>query len=316
MKGPPVVKTGQRAGAGQIRAVRFTPPSPQAGDTEVTTIAGIRKRGGLREFQSPQRLDFDLVLRIERGQAVHTVDFTEYQLGRGDVLWVRAGQVQQWGRIQDIEGPVVMFPPHVLDDRTRELIKAARACTPNHWSADSVQGSPSSAAWSLLLAAGRQPAQGDGRELRSALLAHAAAALLTQLALLQPLGSTQLPTPTHEAYLWLRDEIDRSFHSWHQVNDYAARLGYSTRTLNRLARDNTGLSAKQLIDDRVILEAKRLLSHADGPVADIAAQLGFDDPSNFSAYFHRRTGLTPGTFRTQARATGGASNGRHVLRPG
>jgi AraC-like DNA-binding protein len=306
VKGLPVVKTGQRGRRGQIRPVRFAPPTPETGDTEVTNIEGIRTRGGPQEFLAPQRLDFDLVMRIDRGQAEHTVDFTEYQLGRGDVLWVRAGQVQQWGRIQDIEGPVVMFPPHVVDDRTRELIKAARACTPNHWSADSVQGSPSEAAWELLLAAGRLPAQGDQVDLRSTLLAHAVAGLLTQLALLQPLGSTQLPTPTHEAYLWLRVEIDRSFQTWHQVKDYAARLGYSTRTLNRLARDNTGLSAKQLIDDRIVLEAKRLLSHADGPVADVAAQLGFDDPSNFSAYFHRRTGLTPGTFRTQARATGGA----------
>jgi AraC-like DNA-binding protein len=296
-----MVKTGQRGRHEQIRPVRFAPPTPQTGDTEVTTIQGIRERGGPSEFLSPQRLDFDLVMRIDHGLAVHTVDFTGYQLGRGDVLWVRAGQVQQWGRIQDIEGPVVMFPPHVLDDRTREVIKAARACTPNHWPADAIEGTPSEAAWRLLLAAGSQPAQDGRTDLRSALLAHAVAALLTQLALLQPLGSTQLPTPTHEAYLWLRDEIDRSFHTWHQVNDYAARLGYSTRTLNRLARDNTGLSAKQLIDDRIILEAKRLLSHADAPVADIATQLGFDDPSNFSSYFHRRTGLTPGAFRARVR---------------
>lgn len=301
-KGTSVVKTRQRDSHGQIRPVRFAPPTPQTGDTEVTTIQGIRERGGPQEFLAPQRLDFDLIMRIDRGQTVHAVDFTEYQLGRGDVLWVRAGQVQQWGRIDDIEGPVVMFPPHVVDGRTRELIKAAKACTPNHWPADSVQASPSEAAWELLLAAGRHPAHRDGADLGRTLLAHAVAALLTQLAILQPLGSTPRPRPTHEAYLWLRDEIDRSFATWHQVNDYAARLGYSTRTLNRLARDNTGLSAKQLIDDRIILEAKRLLSHADAPVADIATQLGFDDPSNFSTYFHRRTQLTPGTFRSQARS--------------
>lgn len=98
--------------------------------------------------------------------------------------------------------------------------------------------------------------------------------------------------------MWFRDEIDRRFGKWHQVTHYADRLGYSPRTLNRLARAHTGLSAKQLIDERVMLEAKRLLSHADASVADIAEQLGFDDPSNFSAYFRSRAGLTPGAFRS------------------
>ena len=46
-----------------------------------------------------------------------------------------------------------------------------------------------------------------------------------------------------------------------------------------------------------MLEAKRQLSHADASVAEIAEQLGFDDPSNFSSYFRRHTGMTPGDFR-------------------
>jgi hypothetical protein len=64
---------------------------------------------------------------------------------------------------------------------------------------------------------------------------------------------------------------------------------------------NTGLSAKQLIDERVILEAKRRLSHADDSVATVAEQLGFQDASNFSAYFRRHTRSTPAAFRTAMR---------------
>ena len=91
------------------------------------------------------------------------------------------------------------------------------------------------------------------------------------------------------------------FSTWHQVSQYADRLGYSARTLNRLARQHTGLSAKQLIDERIILEAKRQLSHTDISVAEIAAQLGFDDASNFSSYFRRHTATTPATFRASSR---------------
>ncbi|MEU4650252.1 helix-turn-helix domain-containing protein [Nocardia fluminea] len=82
-----------------------------------------------------------------------------------------------------------------------------------------------------------------------------------------------------------------------------AHLGYSTRTLNRLARENAGLSAELLIGERVLLEAKRLLAHSPDPAARIAEYLGFDDPANFAKYFLHRTGTTPADFRAHVRNT-------------
>ena len=291
-----MVKTGQRRGEA-IRPVRFDPPTSEVGDIEVLSLDRMRVRAGLAEFLTPQRLGFDMVIRIDQGTAVHTVDFTEHELRPGDVLWVRAGQVHQWGRIADIDGPTVLFTPHTIDERTGELVRSVGTSTPNHWPAESLEGSPVDEVWALLLACGQQRTASDRAPLRDAVLAHAVGALLTELALVRPIDAMVGPTVTHEAYLWFRDEIDRRFSEWHQVTHYADRLGYSPRTLNRLARAHTGRSAKQLIDERVVLEAKRLLSHGDAPVADIAEQLGFDDPSNFSAYFRSRAGITPGAFR-------------------
>ena len=146
-----------------------------------------------------------------------------------------------------------------------------------------------------------RPTNKERAGLRQVALAHCLAALLVQLALVEPAGAAPAPGPTHEAYTWFRDHIEEQFRSWHKVSQYADRLGYSTRTLNRLARQHTGLSAKELIDERVVLEAKRQLSHADASVSEIAEQLGFDDASNFSSYFRRQTGMTPGAFRTRSR---------------
>ena len=126
-----MVKMGQSAE--RIRRVRFAPPTSAFGDVEVNTLKGIRDRGGPREFLDIQRLDFDLLIQIESGTALHTVDFTGFHLGPGDVLWVRAGQVQQWGRIEDIEGPVVLFGSHAVDDRTHDLIRAQAVRPRSHW---------------------------------------------------------------------------------------------------------------------------------------------------------------------------------------
>jgi len=296
-----MVKMGHRRSG--IRQVRYTPPSAAVGEIEVNTLRGIRDRGGPHEFLDPQRLGFDLLVRVETGTARHTVDFTGYDLAPGDVLWVRAGQVQQWGGIDDIEGPVVLFGSHTVDDRTRELIGAHTVRPRSHWTAADLAGSPVTALLELLRTSAEQSVT-DPSPLRQAALAHALAVLLVDLTLVVPPDGASPMRPTHEAYGWFRDHIEEHFESWHQVGQYADRLGYSTRTLNRLARQNTGLSAKQLIDERVVLEAKRRLSHADGSVAELAEQLGFDDASNFSSWFRRHTGTTPAAFRATIRQGG------------
>ncbi|MER7608353.1 AraC family transcriptional regulator [Nocardioides sp. NPDC127503] len=289
--------------ASRIRRVTYIPPGPATGDIEVNTVGGIRERGGPREFLDSQRLEFDLLVRVESGNAVHTVDFTDVDLATGDVLWVRAGQVQRWGRIDDIEGRVVMFAPHAVADRTRDLIRASAVRARNHWPAADLDGSPIDAALRLLIDCAEHSAA-ERSQLRQASLGHALALLLAELALVEGRGTSPTVRPTHEAYGWFRDHIEDNFHHWHQVSQYADRLGYSARTLNRLARQNTGLSAKELIDERVVLEAKRQLSHGDASVAEVAALLGFDDPSNFSSYFRRRTGTTPAVFRSANRRPG------------
>ena len=301
-----MVKTGH---AGHIRRVRFVPSGPQVADIEVNTLAGIRESGGPREFLTPQRLDFDLLVRVERGSATHTVDFTSHRLDPGDVLWVHAGQVHQWGRIDDLEGGVVLFGPHALAGSTRDLVRSHAVRHRSHWSAADLDGSPVSLALDLLVASA-DPRPDETADLRQAALTHALATLVVHLSLVPSVGPTPTARPTHEAYAWFRDHVDEHFRSWHQVGEYAERLGYSSRTLNRLARQNTGRTAKQLIDERIALEAKRLLSHADAPVADVGQELGFDDASNFSSWFRKQTGTTPAAFRTWSRGGTSRSAGR------
>ena len=121
-------------GQAGIRRVRFVPPETSLGDIEVNTLRGIRDRGGPHEFLTPQRLDFDLLVDIESGSARHTVDFTDYSLGAGDVLWVRAGQVHQWGAIADIDGAVAMFGP-------TQWMSAPGTSSGRTWSAPETTGS-------------------------------------------------------------------------------------------------------------------------------------------------------------------------------
>lgn len=87
----------------------------------------------------------------------------------------------------------------------------------------------------------------------------------------------------------------------HRVQDYADALGYSVRTPTRACRDAVVCSAKQVIDDRVILEANRLLAHGDLTAAAVGVRVGLPDPSAFSKFFRGKVGETPAGFRSRVR---------------
>lgn len=300
-----MVKMGHAERAA-IRSVRYSPPPGAVGDIEITSLARMRERGGPAEFRTPQRLEFDVLFRVDAGSAVHTVDFTEYRLAAGDVMWVRAGQMQQWGVIDDMEGSVLLFTSAAVDSETLEWIRASGVITPNHWPGTALERGAAGPALASVFATAAPPLSENG--IRDAARARLLAATLLLLATAAPDDGDRYRPPTQQAFIWFRDELEANFRTRHKVTEYAARLGYSTRTLNRLARENLGLSAKELIDERIVLEAKRLLAHGRDPVARIADDLGFDDPSNFSKYFQQRTGLTPVAFRQRRAGITSRSN--------
>lgn len=85
--------------------------------------------------------------------------------------------------------------------------------------------------------------------------------------------------------------------SKHLATDYAAMLNVSPNHLNKAVKAATNKPVTRWIDEAIILEAKVLLSQSDIPVHEIAAAVGFEDPSYFTRLFKRYEQLTPTAFR-------------------
>ncbi len=94
-----------------------------------------------------------------------------------------------------------------------------------------------------------------------------------------------------------KELIDKKFINERQVNRYAEQLGISPNYLNVLARKHLGKSALGMINERVILEVKRMLIRTEYGISEIAYKLGFNELSYFSRFFRRNTGMTPLAFR-------------------
>lgn len=106
-----------------------------------------------------------------------------------------------------------------------------------------------------------------------------------------------------------RIALDLHFPKLLRVSDYARVLQVSRSYLNEELRRCTGCTARELIHQRLLLEARRLLIHSRLSVAEIAYKLQFQDPSYFGRFFRDHTGLSPGAFREQVSSGGVPENG-------
>jgi AraC family transcriptional regulator, transcriptional activator of pobA len=98
-----------------------------------------------------------------------------------------------------------------------------------------------------------------------------------------------------------RSALEKHFATMKSPTAYADLLNISTAYLNECVKNVTGFSVSHHIQQRIVLEAKRLLFHSNNSVKEIAAGLGYDDYAYFTRLFVKVTGVTPTVFRTKNR---------------
>lgn len=94
-----------------------------------------------------------------------------------------------------------------------------------------------------------------------------------------------------------RELIEGAFRDGWSLADYASALNVSESRLRNACLRVTEQSPMQLVNARILLEAKRQLRYTSMSVSEIAYALGFDDPAYFTRFFSQRTGISPRTFR-------------------
>ncbi|MEV2241232.1 AraC family transcriptional regulator [Micromonospora sp. NPDC049891] len=262
------------------------PPDAAASPVEIDTITlgDLAPDSGWRR---PVLLDRELIVLTTSGHGLAEVDFRALPCRPGTLLRIRPGQVLRCA-LPQLDATVVRWHPealHGLDvdaDHVPNWVQLAGE------DEDAIINEVSQ----LTVDASRHR---DTHAARS-LLRHQLSVLLLRLSML-PSGAGRPSRPEEETFRRLCREVERGYQATRRVEDYADRLGCSVRTLTRACLAITGRSAKQVVDERVALQASRLLAATDEPIARIGRQLGFSEPTNFGRFFTREVGMSPGAFR-------------------
>jgi AraC family transcriptional activator of pobA len=250
---------------------------------------------GDAEVREPHRHDYNELIWIREGEGRHLIDGEPVEFGPHTLTLIPKGQVHQFQRADHATGTVARFGDEWLADSRRWLFSGG-SCSALSVPDEDVERFDH--LLDLLRAEVERPAGPESAELRRHLLT--AALLWAQRwreVQLEEGGAPHSDVELQQRFLEL---LERDFTVSHEAGHYAAELGVTTGTLSRTLTKLSGRSTKQLITDRVILEAVRLLRFSDLQVKEIAAKLGFSDQFAFSKAFKRQRGEAPLDFRERA----------------
>lgn len=297
-----------RAEPAAVPLYGFQPPVGTPYGLEVNTIEDFFAQHDDWPWNPPRpvRATFHYLIAVTEGELLHDVDHVTRTVAPGQWLWGRPGHTLCWHPPGSARGPFVLFEPDVLRPDIARLLAPLTA----HDAPAVLSPQADDAAWlqqtALQLldehrALGRRPLDMH-HALRRSLL-ESLLLRLTNVPGIAPTGAATAGTGRSDRYGRFLDALELHFRELHQAADYAELLDCSVRTLSRAARDATGKGVRELIDERRLLEARRLLGGARWDARTVAAHLGFTDPANFGRFFRDRTGLTPAAFATREART-------------
>jgi len=257
--------------------------------------------GQYQEFQSakfiePHRRDFYTFFLVKQGHIKHSIDFTPYTCAKGQVFFMAPHQVYLVDTAEDFGGISISFQPEMLDLKELNLPIIRNISHDNRVCPDKEDLAELSALAERMALIFRKESPLSA-ELMSAYLRTFLICMSRAWIKENPVEREK---PGQAAIIeGFRQLINQHWKEFRQVTEFAAKLHVSASHLNSLIKENTGKSAHELIQEKKLTEAKRLLVHTALSAKEIAFETGFEDPSYFNRYFKKRNKLTPLEFREQ-----------------
>ena len=246
--------------------------------------------------RAPHRHDYHELIWTRAGEGLHLIDGEPSPVTPGTVTVIGRGQVHVFERARGLTGAVVRFGDEVLQASPSWLLGGRAAHT--------VAVPPSDAerlesVIDILAAESRRPPDPCSADLQR----HFLSGLLGWIERWYDAARTQQrEAGDAELQLYRRfaQLLERDFARHHDAGHYADALAVPPAALSRALSQATGRTTKELVTDRVMLEAARLLRYTPLSIGEIAFRTGFADQLYFSRAFKRHYGVAPSAYREKS----------------
>jgi len=244
---------------------------------------------------------YHLVL-FTKGGGIHAIDFEQFVVQPFQIYFMVPGQVHSWSFEGEVDGYVINFS---------ELFFQSFLLKPDYLKQfpffagnirDAVINLPAETQPQITVLFEQLITETEQDSRMSADLMRA---LLLQLFILISRLGAEPAADRVNAYNYtllknFQQLVEQNYTRLRLPKAYAELLYITPNHLNGICKDVMGISAGELIRNRIVLEAKRLLINLQLTISEIAARLNFEDNSYFTKFFKKQTGLTPEQFRNKA----------------
>src|SRR5690606_37096918 len=258
------------------------------------------------ETAIPHRHKYHELCFFSTGHGVHEIDFRKIEIRPASIHFVVAGQVHQLSGSQDVTGRVLAFSPGFLWNKS-EGGESMSQRYPFLNPMNNVQSLHLSTGDFDSIMESVEYLARDGSEWKSrstTIIQHHIQVILEKCNFFITRNFENNPetNPLENNIISnYKNLVEVHFKDLHQVQDYSKMLNITPGHLNRYCQEFSGMNASEIILQRIILEAKRMLLFTDESSKAIAYHLRFEDPSYFSRCFKRKTGYSPLNFRQLVR---------------
>lgn len=242
------------------------------------------------------RHDFYFILAIDKGQGIHEIDFTKYDIKDNTVFILRPGQVHQLELKNHSTGYLIEFDAAFYrpgEMHAAERLKKAtkkNSCTTKP---DYFEGLFAPLRTIFREFTNRQEGYTD------VIKANLDIFFIEYIRKSQDNSATTQASNIYsqERFDELTELLESRIAELKTVSQYADLLNLSTYQLNAITKAVVGKTVSDMINDQILLEAKRYLLATSSQVKDIAYHLGYEDVSYFIRFFKKHTNTSPEAFR-------------------
>ena len=253
-----------------------------------------------KHLHSPHKHNFYHVVFFTEGKGNHTIDFERFEVKPNQVYFMAPGQVHSWNFEGTAEGYIINFSASFYQSFLLRSDYLEQFFFFDGHAQESVIDVPKDiqtqiiAAFEAILTEAKSNSKMKMDLIR---------VLMLQIFIrIAQLRNEDILHTSENGYNYtllsnFKRLIELNYNKLKLPKEYAALLYITPNHLNALCQDILNLSAGELIRNRIILEAKRLLVNLDLSISEIAYRLNFSDNSYFTKFFKKHVGITPDEFR-------------------
>lgn len=237
----------------------------------------------------PHKHNFFQIVIVLSSKGFHEVDFKKYTVKSRQIFVIKPGQVHSWNLSADTKGFVIEYTDESFKDN---LAKRSRRL-PDHLKFNLKDPVLAESFLELIELEYLQKKQ----NFESCLQNYLGIFLLHLLRLTE--AESGLHQQQEDLVMRFTDLVEMHFRSEHNLKFYAEKLQLSAKSLSVRIQRVLDKPAKEIILERCLLEAKRLLANSQLSVAEIGYELGFEDPNYFSRFLKQNMSVSAIQFRKQ-----------------